>query len=285
MKSLTQTELKSLVGLLDEDDPGSLDMVRRQILCAGDAALPYLEELKIASSPELAVRADSVSLEIRFKKLRREFAALSVAQEPDLEKGALLLSRFGYPGVEPAAYTAWMDKVAIKIQDELPSDADAGMTFQRLNSHLFQGLGFAGNARHYDDPDNSYLNRVIDNRRGVPESLSVLYLLLAKRLRLPVYGVSTPGHFLVGFRPGPHACFIDAYHRGRLLDIAEVRRMLARGGFKFREELVARCSSRDILVRMMRNLIVIYDKSGASGRAHLLSKLVGALLAGPARVP
>ncbi len=285
MKVLTQTELKSLVQLLDEEDPNSLDLVRRRLLSAGDAALPYLEEVKTAAAGDLAHRADAVSMEIRFKKLRREFAALSVPQEPDLEKGALLLARFAYPGLDPKGYTAWMDKVSMKIQDELPSDADAGMTFQRLNSHLFQGMGFSGNARHYDDPDNNYLNRVIDNRRGVPESLSLLYLLLARRLRLPVYGVSTPGHFLVGFRPGPHACFIDAYHRGRLLDIAEVRRMLARGGFKFREEFVARCSSRDILIRIMRNLIVIYDKAGASDRAHLLSKLVGVLLAGPARIP
>jgi regulator of sirC expression with transglutaminase-like and TPR domain len=283
MKVLNQRELKSLVGLLDEEDPHSLDLVRRRILGAGDAALPYLEELKAAAG-ELADRAEAVSLEIRFKKLRREFAALSVVDEPDLEKGALLLSRFAYPELQARAYTAWLDKVAVRIQDELPSDADAGMTFQRLNSHLFHAMGFCGNARQFDDPDNTYINRVIDNRRGNPESLSVLYLLLAKRLRLPVYGVSTPGHFLVGFRPGPHACFIDAYHRGRLLDLLEVRRMLAKGGVRFREELVARCSTRDILVRMMRNLILIYDKAGSPERSQLLAKLVGALRAGPARV-
>jgi regulator of sirC expression with transglutaminase-like and TPR domain len=285
MKTLSETELKSLVQLLDEEDPGSLNLVRRQILCAGDAVLPFLEELKAGPANELATRADSMAREIRFKKLRREFAMLSVVQEPDLEKGVLLLSRFGYPSVNPATYTAWMDKVALRVQDELPSDADAGMTFQRLNSYLFQALGFAGNSRHYDDPDNCYLNWVIDNRRGVPESLSVLYLLLAKRLRLPVYGVGTPGHFLVGFRPGPYACFIDAYHRGRLLDKNEVRRMLERKGFEFKSEYLDRCSTRDILVRMMRNLIAVYDKTGAPDRAQMLAKLVGTVRAGPARAP
>ncbi len=284
MKQLTEVELKSLVQLLDEDDPPSLALVRRQVLCAGEKVLPLLDELKKDAPAEIAAMADGLACEIRFKRLRREFSALAVAQEMDLEKGALLLARFAYPAIDPSVYSAWLDRVAIKVQDELPSDADTTMTFQRLNSHLFQAMGFSGNADHYDDPDNNYLNRVIENRRGVPESLSVLYLLLAKRLRLPAYAVSTPGHFLVGFSLGVHTCFIDAYHRGRLLDLTEVRRMLARGGFEFRPEHVARCATREILARIMRNLIVIYDKSGSPGQAQMLSKLIASLLAGPSKV-
>lgn len=283
MKTLTATELKSLVRLLDEDDPKSLNLVRRQILCVGEAVLPYLEEAK-AGPAELAGRAGDMVEEILFKKLRREFAALAAAPEPDLEKGALLLARFGYPAVNARTYVDWMDKVALQIQDGLPSDADAGMTFQRLNSHLFQVLRFNGNSRHGEDPDNCYLNRVIDNRRGLAETLSILYLLLGRRLRLPVYGVSTPAQFLVGFRPGPYACFIDAYHQGRLLDKAEVRRLLTRAGFEFKSEYLDRCSNREILARTMRGLIAVYDKAGASQRAHRLAKLVSVVRTGPARV-
>jgi regulator of sirC expression with transglutaminase-like and TPR domain len=278
MKSLSEVELRSLVQLLDDEDPASLALVRTQILRVGEPVLPFLEELRGKAGTDLAARADEMSRELRFCNLKRDFAALARSPEPNLEKGALLLARFGHPSVSAANYSIWLDRIAARVQDDLPGEVDPTMAFQRLNSHLFQGLGFTGNEARYYDPDNSYLNRVIDTRRGIPVSLSVLYLLLGQRLRLPVYGVATPGHFLVGFRPGPHVCYLDAYHKGRLLDLNEVRRMLLRSGYEFRPEHVARCSSRDILVRMMRNLISIYEKTGARDRAEMLAKLVEVLL-------
>jgi regulator of sirC expression with transglutaminase-like and TPR domain len=279
MNTPNESELRSLVTLLDEDDPTSLALVRNQILRIGEPVLPFLEELRGNAQPDLAARAEEMSRELRFSNLRQDFMALGRTPEPDLEKGALLLARFGYPALTAATYSMWLDRVATRVQEDLPADADPTMTFQRLNSHLFQGLGVAGNEARYYDPDNSYINRVIETRRGIPVSLSVLYLLLAARLRLPVYGVATPGHFLIAFRPGPHVCYLDAYHKGRLLDLNEVRRMLLRSGYEFRPEYVARCSSRDILARMMRNLISIYEKTGARDRADMLAKLVEALVA------
>lgn len=285
MKSLKESELRSLATLLDDEDPRSLDLVRSQILSIGAPMLPFLEELRAKSEPRLAAEADAMARRLRFADLKEAFLALASCRETDLEKGALLLSRFGYPGVETSLYARWLDRVAAEVQDELPSDADATMTFQRLNAHLFSGLGFAGNEARYYDPDNSYLTRVIDTRRGVPVSLSVLYLLLARRLRLPVYGVGTPGHFLVGYRPGPQACFIDAFHKGRLMDLSEVRRMLVRSGYEFRPEFLEPCSSREIIVRMMRNLISIYQKMGSPDRAEMLSTLVELVLTGRPPAP
>lgn len=284
MATPDETEMRSLLTLLDEEDPRSLEMVRRQILRIGEPILPFLDELR-ASGSELAAKADAMARQLRFKNLKEDFLRLAASPEPDLEKGALLLCRFGYPGIKPAVYSAWLDRVAAMVQDDLPSDADAAMAFQRLNSHLFQAMGFAGNETHYYDPDNSFLHRVIETRRGIPVSLSVLYLLLAQRLRLPVYGVGTPGHFLVGFRPGPHACFIDAFNRGRILELAEVRRMLVRSGYEFRPEFVSPCTPRDVVIRMMRNLISIYQKMGATDRSEMLSGLVEIMLTGKSPRP
>lgn len=273
-------ELRSLVTLLDEEDPRSFDLVRRQILSIGEPVLPFLEEVRAGSDSGLAARADAMTREVRFQRIKEEFARLGRAPELDLEAGALLLARFAYPGIEPRVYSTWLDRVAARVFDDLPSDADAALTFQRLNSHLFQALGFAGNETRYYDPDNSFLNRVIDTRRGIPVSLSVLYLLLGRRLRLPVFGVGAPGHFLVGFRPDSHTIFLDAFHKGRILDLNEVRRMLMRSGYEFRPEFVERCSPRDILVRMMRNLISIYEKMTSPERVEMLSTLVEVLMTG-----
>ncbi|MBI3289076.1 MAG: hypothetical protein HYZ74_06125, partial [Elusimicrobia bacterium] len=271
---------RSLAALLDEEDPASLALVRRQILGVGAAMMPYLDELRAAATPEMAIRLQSIADDLRFQDLRRDFVRLSLARFPDLEEGALLISRFGYPGIDPAAYRAWFDRVAASVTQETPSDAGIGESVRRLSNHLFQALGFLGNETRYYDPDNTYLSRVIDTRRGIPVTLAVVMLLLARRLRLPVYGVGTPGHFLAGFRDGGEALFVDCFRSGQLMTLPEVKRMLVRNGYDWRPELGKPVSSRDILARMLRNLISIYQKNSASDRAERLSTLVEIVLTG-----
>ncbi|MEK7382238.1 MAG: transglutaminase-like domain-containing protein [Elusimicrobiota bacterium] len=272
--SLDESALRSLVGLLDEEDPLSLDLVRRRILETGSPILPYLEDARRDCSPLLSQRLEAMTEEVRFQDLRRDFLAMAAERAPDLERGCFLLSRFGYPGTDLAPYRAWLDRVAATAANEIPEDAGTGEAAKRLAAHLFQSLGFSGNESKYYDPDNSYLGRVIDTRRGIPVSLSALYLLLAKRLRLAVYGIGTPGHFLLGYRENGEQCFLDSFKKGKPLDLAEVRRMLVRNGYEFRPEYLRPCGPREILARMMRNLLSIYQKTGAEARAERLSSLV-----------
>lgn len=284
MNTLTETELRSLVGLLDDEDPQSISLVRSQILRIGEPVLPFLDDYRASCASNLTARVDSLTAELRFRNLKEAFAQYAASPECDLEQGAWLLSKFGYPGITPAVYSDWLDKVAATVRAALPAEATAYVVMQRLNSHLFQELGFAGNEERYYDPDNSYLHRVIENRRGIPVSLSLLYLLIAKRLDLPVHGVGTPGHFLVGFREATQGhFFIDTFHSGRLLTTQDVRRMLLRSGYEFRLEFLDKASSRDMIVRMMRNLISIYQKMGSTDRAEMLSALVEIMLTGRPR--
>ena len=272
--SLDESALRSLVGLLDDEDPRSLDLVRRRILETGSLILPYLADARRGCAPPLSQRLEQMTEEVLFQDLRRDFLALAAQRMPDLETGCFLLSRFGHPGADQAPDRAWLDRTAATAANEIPEDAGTGEAAKRLAAHLFQSLGFSGNESNYYDPDNSYLGRVIDTRRGIPVSLSALYLLLAKRLRIPVYGVGTPGHFLLGYRENGEQYFLDSFKKGKELDLAEVRRMLMRNGYEFRPEYLRPCGPRDILARMMRNLLSIYQKTGAEARAERLSNLV-----------
>ena len=278
--SLDETALRSLVALLDDEDPRSLELVRSRLLDVGVPAIPYLEAARAASPPEFAARLDAMSAELRYRELQRAFLALAAERVPDLETGAFLLSRFVHPGTDPGPYRAWLDRVAEAAAEGLPEDASPSEGVKRLSAHLFKSLGFAGNEAHYYDPDNSCLSRVIDTRRGIPVTLSILYLLAAKRLKLPVYGVGAPGHFLLGFREDGEARFLDAFRQGGLLDASEARRMLVRNGYEFRPEYLRPCAPREILARMMRNLLSIYQKTGAVERAERLSALVEIVVTG-----
>ncbi|MBI5241218.1 MAG: hypothetical protein HY926_12165 [Elusimicrobia bacterium] len=285
MKTLSDSETRSLVSLLDEEDPAVLHLVQSRILDAGPSAIPHLEELRRRCEAELASRVDGLMNRLHFRRLQDDFRELASSPAPDLERGVWLVARFGYPTADPAAFTGWLDSCADGVRRALPEGAPPAQTLQELNRQLFGVMGFCGNEQHYYDPDNSYLNRVIEKRRGIPVSLSVLYLLLSKRLALPAFGVATPGHFLVGLRLGPQATYIDPYGRGRLMALADVRQMLARSGYEFRPEFVAPASPRDILARMMRNLVSIYQKGAQPERAEMLSSLVDVLLSGRAPRP
>ncbi|MBI4061859.1 MAG: hypothetical protein HY403_10540 [Elusimicrobia bacterium] len=278
--ALDEKALRSLVTLLEEEDPASLALVRRKILGVGAAIIPYLDELRPAATPEMAVRLESVAGELRFQDLRRDFVRLSLAKTPDLEEGALLISRFGFADADAGAYRTWLDRTAAAVAADTPADAGVGESTRRLSRHLFQTLGFAGNEARYYDADNCYLTRVIDTRRGIPVTLTVLMLLVSRRLRLPLYGVGTPGHFLAGFKESGSPLFIDCFHGGRLMTLPEVKRMLVRNGYDWRPELGKPVGPRDILARVLRNLISIYQKTGAVDRAERLSTLVEIVLTG-----
>jgi regulator of sirC expression with transglutaminase-like and TPR domain len=278
--SLDETALRSLVALLDDEDPRSLEMVRSRLFDVGAKAIPFLEAARRESQPEFALKLDSMADELRYRELKRDFLALAAERVPDLETGAFLLSRFVRPSVDPEVYRVWLDRVAAAAAESLREDATTSESVRQLAAHLFQSMGFSGNETNYYDPDNSCLSRVIDTRRGIPVTLSLLYLLIAKRLKLPVYGVGTPGHFLLGFREDGDAHFLDAFRQGRPLDAAEVRRMLVRNGYEFRSEYLRPCGPRELLSRMMRNLLSIYQKTGALGRAERLSQLVEIVVTG-----
>ncbi len=279
---LDDTSLRSLVALLDDEDPRSLDLVRRKLFDVGAAAIPYLEAARTPSQPEFTARLDGMAEELRFQALRREFLAMAAQRMPDLESGAFLLSRFVRPDADPEAYRRWLDRVAAAAEQDVADDETALESAVKLAARLFRGMGFSGNEKNYYDPDNSCLTRVIDTRRGIPVTLSVLYLLVAKRLRIPAYGVGTPGHFLLGLRTEGEARFLDAFQQGRQLGVAEVRRMLVRNGYEFRPEYLRPCGPREILARMMRNLLSVYQKTGAAGRAERLSALVEIVVTGRA---
>lgn len=286
MKPLSEAELRSLVRLLDDEDPGSQALIRGQILKIGEPVLPFLDDFRASCAAELTHRVDTLILELRFRAIREEFARYASSPDPDLEAGAFLLCRFGYPGLRTQPYSTWLDEVAGAVRDSTVEEDDPYASMQVLNTHLFQRLGFAGNEDRYYDPDNSFLHQVIESRRGIPVSLCVLYLLIGRRLHLPLHGVGTPGHFLVAFREPKNACFyIDPFHKGRLLTAQDVRRMLVRTGYEFKQEYLDRAASSEIISRMMRNLISLYHKAAAVERAEMLNSLLELLQSGPAGRP
>jgi regulator of sirC expression with transglutaminase-like and TPR domain len=197
---------------------------------------------------------------------------LSLLEEPvlRLDEAALAIAAEEYPALDAAAYLARLDALAEQVRQRVPATLRAATTIKALRDVLFGEEGFKGNEKSYYDPRNSFLNEVLDRKLGIPISLSVLFIEVARRMGLNLEGVGFPGHFLVKLRPelGPEI-FIDAYNGGELLTSEEcvARFKNVSHGREFDERFLNGVSARQILGRMLHNLKRIYVEQGDDVRA------------------
>ena len=175
----------------------------------------------------------------------------------DLGRAALILARIEYPALDIDSYIRKFDQFA----KEAPAPPESGYEPERvlndLNRYFFEQLAFKGNEADYYSPRNSFLNDVIDRRTGIPITLSVVYLEVARRLSLPFYGVGLPGHFVVKYADGRHEFFVDVFGCGHVLDRAGCQSLVAalHGEDSLLGESDFRAvDSRYILLRMLSNL-------------------------------
>ncbi len=191
-----------------------------------------------------------------------------------LAEACLLIAADAYPGLDVNRYLAEIERMAARLRGRLPPDADAEQKVIALNQFLFQDLGFHGNADDYYDPRNSFLNDVIERRRGIPISLCVLYMEVGRKIGLPLAGVSFPGHFLVRLSLRGSALFLDPFSGGEPLSEKDLRKLLKRviagsgsAGLRSASEVAAElpldqflepAGPRQILARVLRNLKNIY---------------------------
>ena len=205
------------------------------------------------------------------------------AREPiPLARGALLIAQEEYPELEVDKYLDKLAALAREAEVVVKMGNDTIEKIQLLSHFLFEQKGFAGNRDEYSDPRNSFLNEVIDRRRGIPITLSVIYLEVGKRLGLNLYGVGFPTHFLVKAVDERGELIIDPFYDGAILTLEEIRARLTQVYGQPVEVSPAHLKpigTRHILVRMLRNLKAVYLQGGDSTRA--LSALDRILLLDP----
>jgi regulator of sirC expression with transglutaminase-like and TPR domain len=186
----------------------------------------------------------------------------------DLAEASLVIASGEYPGLDVARYLERLDAMGREVRGRLPRGERPAI--ERLNTYLFGQEGFRGNVEDYYDPRNSFLNDVIDRRIGIPITLSMVYMEVARRAGLDVVGVGLPGHFLVRAEGRGRAVLVDPFHGGALLSEADCQKRLDRvfeGRVRLEAGMLAACPRKAILGRMLRNLKAIYLKADDHPRA------------------
>jgi regulator of sirC expression with transglutaminase-like and TPR domain len=192
-----------------------------------------------------------------------------------LDRAALDIARLEYPDLDPAPWLRLLDDLAFAVATKTGDLGDSRRFVEMANAHLFRSFGLRGNAEQYYDIRNSCLNDVLDRRLGIPITLSLVYMEVARRLAKPVFGVALPAHFVVQFDDGDLNVYIDPFHGGRFLSRADcVQLVVSRTGAEPDASAFAPAGLRQMALRMLQNMKGIYARAGQFEKALRLYDLV-----------
>jgi regulator of sirC expression with transglutaminase-like and TPR domain len=281
-------EIEAIARLLADPDPGIATALRRQLALRPEDPAGLREAVEALEDPLDRARARDARLEVGRERAQDRLLRLAGGADPSLEEGAFEISRLEDPDTDVAGARRKLDELASKLRGLLEGDpetlaplvaAPRGPTGRRekisvLAWFLAEREGFEGEREEYDSPRNSILPEVLARKRGLPIALSVVYLLVAARAGIELFGVGAPLHFLVGGPTETRPLYLDPFHKGRILEAEAVADFLRGLDVAFRPEHLAPTASRKILARMARNLVAYHArKPRGETRARRLQRI------------
>lgn len=262
--SAPPTEISSLIRLLGDPDEFVLSRVRDRLIELGGDAVPFLEIASKEENPVLRTRILGILKKIAPQQLAERFLELSrtaPGEDIDLEKGVDLLMQYGHPQADSEDIGRTLDELSQELKPRLEGQPTPEQAVGQLTNFLFQGKNFCGNKKNYFDPDNSYFDTVLSNKTGIPITLSVLCIFIGQRLGLPLVGIGLPGHFILKYNSPDQPIFFDPFHQGRILTLEDCATLVQSFGVEFEKRFLLPITHREILIRMIHNLVVIYNRT------------------------
>ncbi len=276
MRQEPDSKFKALMKLLDDDDPQVFAAVERELLDGGDEVAHMLEMEIDNADTNVRKRIENLVSRMHLEKLQKEYdLLLDFVSRPDfsLERALYLLAKPLYPDVDFAEVESELNEIANELRKRIAAAEDPYDIVQHVNDFFLVEMGFAGNSKDYYNPDNSMLHRVLETRRGIPISLGIVYLLVGRRLNLPVYGVGAPAHFLVKFVLEGKEFYVDVFNGGRIMSRKDAEDSISNMGFSFESRFLKISSDLEMLARSCRNMARALSAIDEQPRANVLMEL------------
>lgn len=285
---MEREKLKALITLLDDTDENIFHQVREAILKEGYDAIPLLEESweNTELGPEFRSRLEEIVHSIQYENVRSSLTEWINSTEKDLLEGAVIVAKYHYPSIEYAGIEAQIESIKKQIWLEINEYQTAYEKIRIFNKVFFGKIGFRGAGSDYYSPFNSYINLVLESKKGNPISIAIIYSIVAQRLDMPVYGVNLPNHFIAAFldtdgilkhfsEEEHHGVlfYINPYSKGTIFDKQEIDSYLENLNRDKELEYYEPCSNTTIINRMITNLIIAYEQEGKTDKADELREL------------
>jgi regulator of sirC expression with transglutaminase-like and TPR domain len=279
-------ELKAIIALLDDPDKEVVNMISDTLLKKGMEALPELERAWESTLDEkLQERLEAIIQKIQFTTARENLVRwINTGAEYILE-GAYFLAQFQYPDISFEKINQEIETIRKDIWLEINNNLTALEKIRILNYIIFDLHRYTRNSSDFYAPQNCYLNKVIETRKGNPISLAIIYLSVAYKLGLPVYGVNLPKNFILAYKNEYRLrdseneeedilFYINPYNKGAVLGRREIDYFITQQQLEPQKSFYVPCSNRDIIIRLINNLILSYEKLGAPERISGLKELL-----------
>jgi regulator of sirC expression with transglutaminase-like and TPR domain len=274
----SKTEIKSLLFLMDDPDPFVQESVENRLQELGENAVPLLDEYRAEINNENArQKVNEVIHKLTFETLEQDFIEIlegGLKTRKSLEKAVFTLARFGNPTLRISEYQSKLDHFADIVEPQIKYKLDEKRKMKRLLKFIFEDLNFHGDAEDYHAPQNCFLDQVIERRKGLPISLSLIVMFISRRLEMPFFGINMPIHFMLNYVGGKEELLIDPYDNGAIVTYDQCYFFLKKNNIDPRPEHFQMATNFDIVLRCIRNLIHSYERKEEMHRVEDLGRLL-----------
>jgi regulator of sirC expression with transglutaminase-like and TPR domain len=272
-----RARLELLIDFLADESPAVLGPVRSGLLAAGRAALPALRRAADGSHARRRGRARTILAELERRRVLRRLAGYAVRPEIELERGLFLLSRLDRPDFDRRPYARALDAMGAAVRARLAAAPDERTAPLALAQYLGDELGFIGCESNFSHPDNVYVHRAIERKRGMPLTLVAIYLLVARRAGLRAAPIALPGRVLLRLYAGPRSLILDPFLGGKARTRQDCVNYLAKHGLVPRPQWFADAGDAALFHRHLLNLMGSHQTLGHAREAAELSAVVAAV--------
>ena len=272
------SEIKALISLLDDDDHEVTQHVEDKIRSIGGTMIPFLEsEWEQSFNPLLQKRIEDLIHDLQFGSLVDRLIAWKEGGALDLLEGMWLVATYQYPDLAIEKLKRDLEQIYYEVWLEFRNHLHPTDQVKILNNVFFNKLKFGANTKNFHSASSSMLNIVLESRKGNPISLCVIYLLVARRLNVPVFGVNLPKLFVLTYKTEHVQFYINVFNRGLIFTRNDIDNYIAQLNLAPIPMFYQPCTHLDIVKRVLRNLMIAFEKTGDDDRVREVGQLLAAI--------
>ena len=276
---MTDAAIKAMIHLLDDSDQEVVTMVEQQIRTLGPSIIPVLESEWGTESlnPILQTKIENLIHDFQWQSVKTRLQVWKESGGMDLLEGMWILATYRYPDYSFNDLKVEMDQLYYEVWPQMREDLHPMDQVKVLNSVLFEQLKFGPNSKNFHAANNSFINNVLSSKKGNPISLCVIYMWIAQKLGLPIYGVNLPNLFVLTYKLKGLQFYINVFNKGLIFNKIDIDNYIAQLNLTPNEIYYNPCSNLEIIRRVLRNLLMAYEKAGEQDYKDELTELIDLL--------
>ena len=276
---MTDAAIKAMIHLLDDSDQEVVTMVEQQIRTLGPSIIPVLEsEWETESlNPLLQAKIENLIHDFQWQSVKTRLQVWKESGGMDLLEGMWILATYRYPDYSFEQLKLEMDQLYYEVWPQMREELHPMDQVKVINTVIFEQLKFGPNSKNFHAANNSFINNVLSSKKGNPISLCVIYMWIAQKLGLPIYGVNLPNLFVLTYKQNGLQFYINVFNKGLIFNKIDIDNYIAQLNLTPNEIYYNPCSNLEIIRRVIRNLMMAYEKAGEQEYKDELTELIDLL--------